>query len=276
MDIRKTICYLVMSIGIISCTYTRQVDTTKNNIANITNNLQEYIPVGDSIYNKIVWLGAIDNHADKLLQLVMTDISKKEFDKYKNQYTPLLSNDSSRIHINWTDSTFSFKSSDKIITYPIYDRTRNIYNYPEWWVEYKGYIPEISLYILENWHSGEFMIGESFWVDSLTNTRYNISVNTDGPASVPLLSPNQDRMIVSATYEWDEYPSVFVIRITRSNKAYTLENYACLHINENTESISDISINDIIWIDNNTFLLKLETHNPPKELKYKKVELPSE
>ncbi len=276
MNIGKIIYCLIISIGITSCNQKQQVDTTKNNIAKIRDSLQECIPIEDTVYNKIVGLGSIDDNTDKLHQLIMTDITENEFNKHKKHYKSLFSSDSSRIHINWKDSIFSFKSSGQIITYPIFDHTCNTYNYPEWWVEYKGYIPEMSLYILESWRNGEFMIGESFWVDSLTNTRYNIHVNTDGPAYPPLLSPDHDRMIVAATYEWDEYPSVFVIRVIRTNKTYTLHDYAFLHINDNEESISETSIDDIIWMDNNTFLLKLQIYNPKNELKYKKVKLPLE
>ncbi|NDW09470.1 hypothetical protein [Dysgonomonas sp. 520] len=271
----KTLLYiLISSIFLISCNSanTKNGDSPTTAVTEPQHSDDEQTtkyPMPDDI----VYLGFSD---ETLLDSSnMEDISENEYDKYKKIYRTKFITDSSYIHTNPTKDSIAIKVMGKQVVYPTFDIMTNTDKYPKWWVQYKGYIPDLRLYILEDWGSGEMLIGASTWVDSLTNIHYLMDSGTDGPVSPPIVSPDNKFLVFFTTYEYsDNIPSVFIIKINNENGIYSYANYSSLKLNNSADDNNEKSCSEVIWADDKTFLLKIETND--NNFCYKRVTIKEE
>lgn len=182
-------------------------------------------------------------------ELVFIEISKSEFILYKKKFRSKLTVDSSKI--NFQDTAFTLQTSKWNHTFnkPNYNRNNERGNS---WFEYKGYINDLKVYVLENWwHAGGYTLGESFLVDSVTNIKYTLNSLLDGSNEPPIVSPNNKYLISFANdgTEPKGFCRLDIVKIIKSKDSFRYHEYMGFESDK-------WSIEELIWVDDNTFLLK--------------------
>lgn len=192
---------------------------------------------------------------DRLPILEFEDISKANFLEYKRQFKNKIKNDLSKIIL--ADTTFSIHTSKAILNYNRqFSDNKYIDRRDFSWVEYKGYINSLKLYVLEGWVNGEFTLGSLFMVDSVSNIEYAIISDTDGPAT-PVLSPNSQFLATYASIDMEENVGILkIIKVTKIKGVVTYKEFA-------SAELKQLLITDLVWINDISFALKVnrKTYN---------------
>lgn len=200
-----------------------------------------------------VWLNYRED-GRTLPQLTFTDITEGTFLKYYKPTTRVV--DSSKV--NWADSNYVIQTSKDRITF---DYMPKGYKYDKriGWHNYKGYIPELHLYILEAWTDGEFLLGSLYALDSISGILYLLNTDTDGPANDVFTSPDNKYML---------YYGNSVVGSPNCNlgmaKAYLKEGIT-YYKNYKGVSFEGLYVKDYAWKDDKTLLLKLVNRKYDRE-----------
>ncbi len=205
--------------------------------------MPEMIHTGDG--ESFVWLNYREDERT-LPQLTFTDITEETFLKYYKPTARVV--DSSKV--NWADTTYTIQTSKAKITFDHMPKNYN-YNKRIGWHNYKGYLPELDMYILESWTDGEFLLGELYVLDSMSSILYLLNTDTDGPANDVFISPDDKYML---------YYGNSVVGSPSCNmgvaKAYQKEGIT-YYKNYKGVSIEGQYVKDYAWKDDKTLLLKI-------------------
>ena len=181
------------------------------------------------------------------------DIDSTEFRNLKKNYINKIANDSTRIILK--DTLFSIETANGKRTFNT-DYGGNSGNRGFSWTEYRGYIPELKSYVLEGWSVSEFTFGESYLIDSLTNTEFRFQSLFDGANELPVISPKNSYLIsyANSIYEPEGACRLSLIKIDQTKNELKLNGYIYFESNK-------WSISEIVWIDEKSFALKVNSQN---------------
>src|SRR5690606_36553698 len=167
-------------------------------------------------------------------------IDSIQFKILKNKYQNKVENDSTRIVLK--DTLFTIKTAEGSRVFNIdYGQKSGAKGFS--WTEYKGYIPDLKSYVLEGWAVSEFTFGESYLIDSLTNTEFRFQSLYDGSNEIPVISPKNSYLISYANdmYEPEGACRLSLIKITKLENRLDFNGYIYFESN-------NWSIEELIWI----------------------------
>ena len=187
------------------------------------------------------------------------DIGSAEFNNLKNNYLNKVENDSTRIIL--IDTLFTIKTAQGNRTFNI-DYNQNSGNRGFSWTEYKGYVSDLKSYILDGWAVSEFTFGESYLIDSLTNKEFRFQSLFDGPNEIPVISPKSSFLIsyANSVYDPEGACRLSLIKIDQTKNQLDLNGYLYFESNK-------WSIDEIVWINENSFALKVNSRNYNQEIR---------
>ena len=191
---------------------------------------------------QIQWLGD-PNANDTTGKFTYDTITKKDFIAFKKKYNPQI--DTSSTRIIRTDTSFLIKTPQ----FKKYFRAdqRDLYG---GFNEYLGFIKPLNLFAIQ--FSGSGVSGLRF-IDSKTGKLYGVESPFDNGCVNPLLSPKNRYFLSYANNVFEDNESFIVIlKVTVDKETYTLENFISL-------TIGKWYIKDIVWINENSFALSVET-----------------
>lgn len=191
------------------------------------------------------------------------EIDSTIFKSLKKNYLNKFVKDSSRIFLK--DTLFSIKTAKGIRTFN-FDYGDKSSQRGFSWTEYKGYIPDLKSYVLNDWSVSEFTFGESYLIDSLTNKKFIFQSLFDGPNEIPVVSPKNSYLISysNAMYDTEGACRLSLIKINQITDGLDFSGY--IYFESNNWSISEI-----VWITEYSFALKVKSRKFDRE-NYKWVE----
>lgn len=168
-------------------------------------------------------------------------LTEKVYKKLKKKNKSTLDRDSSKV--TWTDTSFTIKLKQTSQTYTC-DRNYAHCDY------YIGYLTPLQLYAIES-ISASNEVGIFLLVDRVSGKSVYLESNSDFPLSYPAVS--KDTSLMSA-YLFDAYSSesyVSLYRIEINEYQYVIKSYARFVFQKS-------EIEDLIWIDNLQFVVRLK------------------
>lgn len=227
----------------------------------------------DSV-DKIITLGYQDKY-DKLPKLKFVKISANDFLKFKSRFQNNLNRDPYKLDIE--NTTFTIQTAKSKLKY---NRQFNDSNYIHrvgyLRTNYIGYNDVLKLYVLENWvNTGEFTLGDSFFIDSISNIKYELVSHSDSPFEPIVISPNNHFIITYVSDIIDDDRSfIGVIKVNENNTSNKYEEYTSVEL-------KGMLIDDLVWINDNSFAIKINqrTYNDANSnwidnFTYAKADLP--
>ncbi len=179
------------------------------------------------------------------------NIDSTEFRNIKSMYINKVENDSTKIILK--NTLFIIKTAKGNRTFNIdYDGKSGNRGFS--WTTYKGYIPALNSYLLERWSNSEFTFGESYLIYSVTNTEFKFQSLFDGANELPVISPQNTYLIsyANSVYEPEGACRLSLIKIHKSKNRLKFKGYIYFESNQ-------WSIAEIIWINENSFALKVNS-----------------
>lgn len=244
-------------------------------IENQNDDSENYYPE-DTFYTETIMLGdryEVNEYTvyEKLPKLRMSDISQSEYEKYVSEYKNIIVNDSTKINIDSKRQSFSFYTSKGAKSYPIFEYGEDDkFEIPKdtSWVKYRGYIPELNLYLLDHIWASEIIAGELLLIDSLSNIKYEVVSISDGSMDLPVVSPNQSFLTLYCSDGTLENTSIYIIKRDKTDSGYYIyKDYAGIELN-NLVPI------EVVWMNNSSLAVKLESFWSRNTFYFKKLSLP--
>ncbi|BAV06619.1 hypothetical protein FLA_2638 [Filimonas lacunae] len=202
-------------------------------------------PALDSLEEKqdtnIIYLGYFEATDSTSIQ-EPEPITAKQFDKYFQYYTPNI--DTSGVQITRTPHGLKLNTTSRVVTFVNDDTNYENYAY------YKGYIPSLKTYVVDD-VSAANEVSSLLLIDSASGYTYNLESTFDNSCDVPLPSPDQRLLLIYATdlyLKSGAYISVWKINDHGRN----------MYTHFKTRKLTDNLIENIAWIDNHSFAVKLK------------------
>ena len=178
-------------------------------------------------------------------------IDSVAFKSFKENYIQKVVYDATRIIIN--DSLFTIKTQKGNRTFNM-DYGGNSGRRGFTWTEYKGFIPSLKCYVLNEWSISEFTFGTSFLIDSLTQSEFRFQSLYDGPNEPPVISPQNAYLISYANSIFDSEGACRISLVKINSIENELDFSGYLYFESN-----DWTIDEIVWITEHSFALKVNS-----------------
>lgn len=210
----------------------------------VLSTLHAYAQIAKKHSPKIVSVGYYDRY-EKLPKLRFDIITENEFAKYKINIRKIQA-----VKTNRKGDYFFIKTKHQTHRFKIYKD----YGGTESWSgsEFLGYYPTLKLYAITSNSTAEHLgFGSLMLLDSLTDYTYNIISFGDESVQLPVPSPNNKYLVYfsNAMYQ-HKNTDIGILKINNKSKPTTyLKEYASYHSN-------DFAIETIIWINDNSFMVK--------------------
>lgn len=196
--------------------------------------------------NNIIPVGYVSTY-DSLPKLSFEVISEKTFLDYKKRDKKTLMT-SKPIQ---KDSFFYFNTQSKLWFFKNMVKDWQNLNH-EHWYEYMGYDRALKMYILTEYSVSENLgFGNLMLIDSLTNTRYELISVGDGNVEIPTSSPHNRFLVYYYNYEYEQKNSF--IGLLKINNRQNPRTFLLEHASYES---TDWGIEDLVWIDDNSFAIK--------------------
>jgi len=199
-----------------------------------------------------ITLGWQDTY-DKLPTLTFENINLSEFLNYKKNYRSKLNTDTSKVVSS--DTAFTIRTSKSKFSFPKPPPTSSVKT-KNYYVYYKGFNDHLKIYVLESYSVGsEFTFGFSFFIDSISNVKYELIEHSDYSFQPPVFSPD-NRFMITYVYDLLSPNECFlgVIKITADKDSFSYKEFA---------SATTELIEELVWINNSSFAMKVnhQTYN---------------
>lgn len=236
--------FFIALIGVFSCK-----NATENKpVALATNNSME-VNSADTTKkdsNNIILIGYVPTY-DSLPRLSFEKISETMFLQYKKREKKTLITSKpiqkdSFFYLNTQSKRWVFKSQVRY--------WQHIDG--ELWYEYVGYDAALKMYVItQNSVSENLGFGNLMLIDSLTNSQYEVVSVGDGAVETPMPSPHNRFLIYYYNYEY-ENKNGFIGLLKIDNR----QNPNVFLVEHASYESEDWGIEDLIWIDDNSFAVK--------------------
>lgn len=187
------------------------------------------------------YLGAGDSIPATLIEF--DSITKDDFVNYKKKYHSKIEMDSSKII--WTDTSFIIKSENWSTTF----NTKVTDDFP--WNYYKGFLEPLNFFLVLN-IDGRNELGILLLIDKVTGKQYYLSSGYDYPCESVFISPKNNYLFSYANNGAENNQCSFsILKIDKTKKHFKIKGF-------NGSEINTWTINDIVWINENSFALSVK------------------
>ncbi|TDG35629.1 hypothetical protein EZJ43_13500 [Pedobacter changchengzhani] len=240
MEHIKIFALLVIICNAFTNCKTEQKKSIKNEQHKIAA-FKEYAPAVEDTLNNRLRLGST-KLADTSEQLKFEPIFKKEFEKFKELYNDQI--DTSKKRTIQSSKIFSVKTKDSL-----YNFEQDTLNYDSFYY-YDGFIKPLDLFLVY-YADSRNELGIFYAIDGKSNNFYEISSPFDGGLIKPLVSPKLKWLLYYVNNDYEtkiSFISLLKIEQKETNIKYTD------YLGYNSDKWQ---IDDAIWINENTFALKV-------------------
>lgn len=208
-----------------------------------------YVYINVDMDSTIIRIRPDNSTGFKTEKITMLPISKEEYEKHEPTY---IEKDS--LLIQDSDSSFSFKVKEEVWNFkkePKHEYGKTRAN--KRWSEYIGYYPDLKLHAVRSCSvSGDLHgFAHVYIIEEETASIYYIVNGGDYADGTPVFSPNNKYMAMSDN-TWDEdkgWMNFFTIFKVNENPSLLFSYF-------NESDVFDFSPQEIIWIDDNEFVIK--------------------
>jgi len=190
---------------------------------------------------------------DSFPKLTFENIKLAEYLNYRQNYSPQLNMDSSKVVAS--DTAFTIRTAKALLSFPRPSPINSVRTNSDY-VYYKGFNDHLKIYFLEHYFVGaEFTFGYSFFIDSVSVVKYDLIEHADFTFQPPVFSPD-NRFMITYVYDYFSPNECFlgVIKITSEGNSFSYKEFA---------SASTVLIEELVWINNSSFAIKVkaQTYN---------------